>query len=83
MIFLQTPVSSADPLLNLIQWGVLGIVLILLLTGWLWAKPAVDDLRKRHAEERELWENRILPAIDANTRELRELKDELRNMRRA
>ncbi len=47
-----------------IQWGVLGLVLIMLLTGWLWAKPSVEEMRTRQAEERKLWQESILPALD-------------------
>ncbi len=58
-------VPTTDPS-SFIQWGVLGVVLFMLLTGWLWAKPAVDDLRKRLADA----EERILPAIEKLTREI-------------
>lgn len=44
---------------------------MLLLTGYLWPKPAVDQLKagqieenKRHAEERDMWEKRILPVME-------------------
>lgn len=87
--------TSVDPL-SFIQYGILGIILIMLLTGWLWAKPAVEDMQKRHAEERKLWEERILPMMQSiakslednngvvsnNTREVAELATLLREARR-
>lgn len=54
---------TVDPL-SFLQYGILGVILIMLLTGWLWAKPAVEEMQKRHAEERKLWEERILPTMD-------------------
>lgn len=59
---LESPAAPTDPL-SFLQYGILGLILILLLTGWLWAKPAVEELQKRHAEERKLWEERILPQL--------------------
>lgn len=39
MVFAQN-----DPT-DLVQFGVLGVVLLLVLLGWLWAKPSVDQLK--------------------------------------
>jgi hypothetical protein len=71
------PVTS-DPLGIILQYGVLGIVLIMLLTGYLWPKPAVDEIKKqcaddaaRHAAEKETWADQILPLLEANSRLLR------------
>lgn len=36
-----------------IQYGVLGLVVVGLLTGWLWPKPAVDRLLSENRECRE------------------------------
>ncbi len=77
-------VENSDAWLSLSQYGLLGAILIMLLTGWLWAKPAIDDLQKRHAADRALWEGRVVPllerlelALEVNTRELRTNSTEL------
>ena len=70
-MFLQT-VPANDPLLTLAQYGLLGLVLLMLLTGWLWAKPAVDDMKKQHELERKLWEERLLPSLRDLAEALRE-----------
>jgi hypothetical protein len=46
--------APVDPLPGLIQYGVLGLVIIALLLGWLWPKPSVEQLRrdKQAAEDR-------------------------------
>ncbi len=63
-------VPTADPLGLVVQWGVLGIVLLLLVSGYLWPKPAVEALEKRHEEERKAWEERMLTALEKLSREL-------------
>ena len=68
--------SSADDPLSLLQWGVLGLVLLMLLTGWLYAKPAIDDLKARYEQDREMWEKRLLPLIEKLYRELESLVNE-------
>lgn len=69
ILLLEEGLPDADPAYFL-QWGVLGIVLIMLLTGYLWAKPSVEEMRTRHAEERKLWEEKILPALAKLTTQL-------------
>lgn len=73
--------TTGVPGLDVIGGTVLGAVLILLLLGWLWAKPAVDDLRDenkrlnttidRKDEElatlRQSIDERVIPAIEKNT----------------
>ena len=56
--------SSANDPVSLLQWGVLGAVLFLLITGYLHTKPSVDDLKKRYEQDRELWEKRLIPSIE-------------------
>lgn len=86
--------ASPEAWLSLSQYGLLGAILVMLLTGWLWAKPAIDDLQRRHAEDRELWERRVIPllerlelALATNTHELRtntnELSEAVREIERA
>ena len=43
--------TSGTPL-DFIQYGVLGLVIVSLLLGWLWAKPAVEQLRSELAQAR-------------------------------
>jgi hypothetical protein len=45
---------AIDPLPSLVQYSVLGLVIIALLLGWLWPRPSVEQLRKdkQAAEER-------------------------------
>lgn len=69
--------DAGDPLITLAQYGLLGLILVMLLTGWLWAKPAVDDMKrtfdatlKQHELERRLWEDRLLPSMERLTRAL-------------
>lgn len=43
------PFATADPLGDIgtyVNFGVLGLVVLSLLTGWLWTKPSVDRLEK-------------------------------------
>ena len=42
MILAQT--TAPETLLDWVQFGVLGLVVIALIMGWLWAKPSVDQL---------------------------------------
>lgn len=73
--------TTGVPGLDVIGGTVLGAVLILLLLGWLWAKPAVDDLRDENkrlnglidrkdgelAALRTSIDERVIPAIERNT----------------
>ena len=71
-------IAASDPsLLELAKWGPAGIVILGFVSGWLWAKPAVErlqhdldqalaDLREVRREQRELEKaNReiVIPAI--------------------
>lgn len=76
----MTPLASADPLGDIaayVNFGVLGLVVLSLLTGWLWTKPSVDRLEKerdRAIAEREkaeaqrdamaqVLQDRLLPVV--------------------
>lgn len=81
MWFAQTaPPSGTDPILTFAQYGVIGLVLVALLLGWLWAKPAVQQLIKdkerAEAQRDELlkqYEEKVLPVVTENTRAARQL----------
>jgi hypothetical protein len=67
--------------LTLLNFGVLGILVALLLFGWLWPKHAVDDLKKdkAKAEERsdamiKAWQEQVLPALVASNAALTAIK---------
>ncbi len=75
-------VPTADPLGLVVQWGVLGIVLLLLVSGYLWPKPAVEALEKRHEADRKAWEERMLVAMEAQSRELRAINTHLAELNR-
>lgn len=55
---------------QILNYGVLGIVVLALIFGYLWAKPAVDDLKAR-AEKAEaqrdealkLWQDNVIPLL--------------------
>lgn len=56
--------------MDFVQYGVLGLVIVSLLLGWLWAKPAVDQLRKdyeRVLQQRDdlfrVMEDKVVPAL--------------------
>lgn len=62
MILDAGPVS-VNPL-DFVQLGILGVVFFMLVTGMLWAKPAVDAMQKQHEIDRKLWEERIIPVME-------------------
>lgn len=74
MLLAQDAGGSGSPL-DFLQYGVLGLIIIALLLGWLWAKPAVDGLIKR-AEQAErqrddllkVYEERIMPTLIESTK---------------
>ena len=76
----MTPLAAGDPLGDIstfVNFGVLGLVVLSLLTGWLWTKPSVDRLEKerdRAIAEREkaeaqrdamaqVLQDRLLPVV--------------------
>ncbi len=55
-IAVDSPSTSLSDPLTWLNFGALGLILVLLFTGYLWAKPGVDQLRaenKRLIEERD------------------------------
>ena len=81
ILFLETA-TPTDPL-AFVQYGILGVILLMLLTGWLWAKPAVDEMQKRHREERELLQSEILPLLQTLAKLLEENNRLLVDLRRS
>lgn len=62
--------STTDPIITFVQFGVLGLVLLAILFGWLWARPAVEQLledKKRAEEQRDeavsIAQERIVPLL--------------------
>lgn len=73
--------QSRDIFDYLIQIGVAGIVIVLFLAGYLWAKPAVDrlikDKERAEAQRDELlrvYEEKMLPALSDSIVVTRDLK---------
>lgn len=66
--------DGSNPLLTLLNYGVLGVVVIALVVGWLWAKPAVDKLiadkttaEKQRDDLLKVFEEKVIPALlDSN-----------------
>lgn len=65
------------PGLDVLGGSVLGVVLLLLLFGWLWARPAVDRILRENdrltdenAALRRGLEERVIPALEKNTSHL-------------
>lgn len=82
--------GTTDTVDQFIKYGIVGAVISALLTGLLWAKPAVDGVIKR-AERAEaqrdemlkVWEDKILPALSDSTAIAKEMKPILIDMVKA
>lgn len=68
--------SGSSLPLDFVQYGVLGLVILALLAGWLWTKPAVDQLRadmQRITAQRdaliEVYEKQVIPVLTDVQRE--------------
>jgi len=71
-ILAQTSDSAVGDLPNFVQYGVLGLVIVAFLIGWIWPKPPVDRLIKdKEAAEAQrdalvkTYEEQVIPAIQA------------------
>lgn len=82
LTFLET-VPTTDPASFLTSYGILGVILMLILTGYLWPKPAVDELKKQHEadrilvlaqhnEERRKWDEEMKPVLVTLLAEVKE-----------
>lgn len=54
--------TTADPIVALLQWGALGVILALLLLGWLVPKPSYDQMRA----DRDQWRSAFEKERDAH-----------------
>lgn len=68
-MILAQEVTGGSPL-DFVQYGVLGLIIVALLLGWLWAKPAVDrlivDKEKAEAQRDALMvtmQEKVLPVL--------------------
>jgi hypothetical protein len=73
--------GGSDPLSLFLQYGLPGLVIAALIMGWLWAKPAVDNIKQRaeraEAQRDELvkiYEDKVVPALTENISVNREMK---------
>lgn len=66
LILAQSAPTTTDPINLLISYGVPGIVIFALITGYLWAKPAVEQLKadKKSAEEQR---DKLIELFDSTT----------------
>ena len=75
--------SSVDPLGNLLSYGPLGVMVVLLVTGILVPKPTHDRVVKENERLRELIDNKVYPAIENSASAVRESSETLKEALRA
>lgn len=75
--------AVANPL-DFVQYGVLGLIIVALLLGWLWAKPAVDRIladKARAEQQRDdllrVYEEKVMPALLESTNAVASLRPTL------
>lgn len=73
MVLAQNGGSVGNPV-DFVQYGVLGLIIIALISGWLWAKPAVERVLtdKERAEQQrddllQVYEEKVMPALMEST----------------
>lgn len=66
----QSGTGGGGGIPDFLQFGALGAIIIALLFGWLWARPAVQQIladKQRAEEQRDemirQWETRVLPLL--------------------
>lgn len=85
--------SSSDPVGYLLNFGVLGVIVVLALSGFIWFKPSVDrEIKKNDKVEAQrdklldVHENTTLPVLkDVNDKLIplaTQIRDELHELRR-
>lgn len=80
----QSPSPAPSPV-ELIQYGVLGMVVVALIAGWLWAKPAVDRLladKDRLITERSQEIEALTREVSALSGQVKDLSEQIRRMER-
>lgn len=75
--------ASSDPLGNLLSYGPLGVMVVLLVTGILVPKPTHDRVVKENDRLRELIDNKVYPAIENSASAVRESSETLKEALRA
>jgi hypothetical protein len=82
--------AETGPVDLLQTFGLPGLIIALMLMGWLWAKPAVDDLKdrtKRAEDQRDqmlkVYEDMIIPKLVATDEVLTSMKPVLLDVVRA
>ncbi len=70
IIIAQAASTGGQSPLDFLQYGVLGLIIVAILFGWLWAKPSVDQLKADKAKTElqrdgliEAYENKIIPVL--------------------
>lgn len=64
MIFFAQSNTGVDPFITLAQYGILGLLIILTATGYIWWKPSVDRLFSQLAKAEEKLE-KVEAKLDA------------------
>lgn len=78
----QETAPGSDPL-EWLNYGAIGVLVVLILTGYLWAKPAVDQIRadnERLRKEREERDEVLLAEMRGLRTDIRNLTDEVRRL---
>lgn len=70
VLWAQEPPSSSP--VEWLQYGALGAVIVALLLGWLWAKPAVDRILR----DNDRLQDEILAEVKATRAEVAEMRRE-------
>jgi hypothetical protein len=96
-LILAVPTDAPQTFLNWAQFGVLGLVVAGALFGWVWFKPAVDDLKASLAECRadlkearedlkrqgDLTREILVPAVVKSSELIQRVADEIWRLRGA
>ena len=79
-----TLAAAPETPFDYLQLGVVGIVLVAMVTGWIWARPAVEQLiadlareRRLREEESQRWEKHIMPLLQQFDDKVEMLMNEL------
>lgn len=84
-LFLEAGSTVEQPF-NLIQYGVMGIILLMFMTGHLVSKPTLDDIKVERERDRNLWETKVekfTEVVEDNTKALKVVYNELAELTEA